>query len=276
MPEDQKATSPMPLASYRMSLGSEARMKASYLFHLSLAVVLLGPSVARAQRGAHFVAARPSVSVRHGAATIGGGPIRTGRRNTLNSTNGFSSNGFFGNGLGLSSTNIYPGSGIGINGINQVLTQSNLGVEAAIDPATQWNLALTERLLRLGGGVFPGYYLLGGGGYVVPAESAEGDQPVSQQQPQVVVLQQAPAQTQMQAAQVVPEQAAPPLPDVGQFTLVLQDGRQIQAVAFTQMKDRIIYVTSDGSRRTVALADLNKDETIRVNQERGTPLQLPL
>jgi hypothetical protein len=51
---------------------------------------------------------------------------------------------------------------------------------------------------------------------------------------------------------------------------------QIEAVAFTHMKDRIVYVTRDGSRRTIALSDLDGDATVRLNQERGTPLQLPL
>jgi hypothetical protein len=85
-------------------------------------------------------------------------------------------------------------------------------------------------------------------------------------------VQQAPAQ---QAA--LGQQAeAPALPDVGQFTLVLQGGRQIQAIAFTRTNDRIIYITSDGNRRTLALSDLDTDATLRINEERGTPLQLPL
>ena len=240
-------------------------------------LLLLTPAIARAQRGgAHFVASRPSVSVRRGTTMVRSSPVRTSRRGNFGSTNGFFSNGF-----GYSNfTNLYPGTGLGINGINTISSEPNLGVEAAIDPATQWNLALAERLGRIGGFSSGGFYLLsGGGGYVIPAESAESDQSAQpqqqpQQQPQVIVLQQAPSQQPPSAAQ---EQPAPaPLPDVGQFTLVLRDGQQIQAVAFTQTKDRIIYITNDGARRSIALADLNKDETMRLNQERGTPLQLSL
>jgi len=62
--------------------------------------------------------------------------------------------------------------------------------------------------------------------------------------------------------------------DVGQFILVLQNGTQLEAVAFTRMKDLIVYITADGSRRTIAAADLNSDATVQINQERGTPLQL--
>lgn len=67
-----------------------------------------------------------------------------------------------------------------------------------------------------------------------------------------------------------------PIPDEGQFTLVLRDGSRIQAVAFTHTNGKIIYITTDGMRRSLADSQLNSDETVRVNQERGTPLQLPL
>jgi hypothetical protein len=246
-------------------------MKLSGAFSLALAALLFGPSPVSAQHAARFVGASPAASGRRTSSVFRVTPVRTGRRNGL-----VSNNGTFNSGFGL--TNIYPGTGLGINGINTILTQSNLGVEAAIDPATQWNLALAERLLKIGSGTFPGggyYFLSGGGAYPVPSESVEGEQPVQQQpQPQVIVLQQAPAQ--QPPTQLAQEPVAPPLPDIGQFTLILQDGRQIQAVAFTQMNGRIIYISNEGGRRTIALSDLDKSATVRVNEERGTPLQLPL
>ncbi len=172
-------------------------------------------------------------------------------------------------------TNLFPGGATGVNGINSVLVPGNLGVEAAIDPATQWNLALAERLGRNFAG--SGVYLLGGGyGYAIPQDVPDNEQvaaPAPQQQPQIIVVQQ-PAAPGQQAAQQSSEQPDPALPDVGQFTLVLRNGTQIQAVAFTRMKDSIVYITADGSRRTLAWTDLDSDATVRVNQERGTPLQL--
>jgi len=81
--------------------------------------------------------------------------------------------------------------------------------------------------------------------------------------------------SQQTAEQPAPDDSAS-LPDIGQFTLVLQNGAQLQAVAFTRMNDRIVYITADGSRRTIAIADLNPDATVQVNEERGTPLQFPL
>jgi hypothetical protein len=58
--------------------------------------------------------------------------------------------------------------------------------------------------------------------------------------------------------------------------LVLQSGKQIEAMAFTRASDRIIYIAADGSRHTMAVTDLNSEATVRINQERGTPLELPL
>jgi hypothetical protein len=178
-----------------------------------------------------------------------------------------------------------PPIGVGLNGFNGLSTNElneivdqDLLLKAAIDPATQWRLAAAERLLRDTRGFFPGFggFLLdGGGSYIVPEEPAGANQQ-PQPSPQVIVVQ-VPA-AQQPAVQPSPEPAAvtpAPLPDVGSFTLVLHDGKQIQAVAFSRMKDGIVYITPDGGRRTIVAADLDSDATIRVNQDRGTPLQLP-
>ena len=42
------------------------------------------------------------------------------------------------------------------------------------------------------------------------------------------------------------------------------------------MGDKIVYITAEGSRRTMATADLDTKATQEVNEERGTPLQLTL
>ncbi len=155
----------------------------------------------------------------------------------------------------------------------------DLGIKAVIDPATEWKLAIAERVLR-GRGRFggSGFYLLDGpGAYAVSDDSASVDSaPADQaaQQPQVIVVQATPPSEQT-SAQAVPDDSAA-LADIGQFTLVLQSGAQLQAVGFTRVKDRIVYITADGSRRTIGVDDLNSDATVRVNEERGTPLQLPL
>ena len=151
----------------------------------------------------------------------------------------------------------------------------DFGIEAAIDPATQWRIAEAERFLRGTRGIRfnSGVFLLDGGGeYAVPESESTSD---GSQQP-VIVVQQAPSQQSRVQSASDEAASAPPLPDVGQFTLVLKDGSKIQAVAFTEANGRIVYITTDGSRRTIAASALDADATKELNEERGTPLQLPL
>jgi hypothetical protein len=243
-------------------------------------VPLLWAPFAQAQRGARLApAAAPAMSAHRGSTLMSAAPLRMGRRGTTRSANAF-----FSNSLGQVSSFPNLNYGLGLNGINYIATQ-DIGTEAAIDPATQWRLAIAGRVARATGGFGGGgYYLLdGGGAYAYPyandtpdADQAPPQQQQQSQQPQVIVVQQAPAQPAQAFAGEQPIDTTPPLPDAGQFTLVLHNGTQIEALAFTQMKDRIIYITRDGSRRTISLSDLDADATVRLNQERGTPLQLSL
>jgi hypothetical protein len=179
--------------------------------------------------------------------------------------------------------NITPINGFNwqyVNAINQ-----DLPIQALINPVTQFEVAQAERLLRSTGGASGGAYLLGGGGYGYYAppetegEEGSGEQqappPNQPAQPQVIVLQQAPAQQPAQeegSAAPAEEQ----IPDQGQLILVLRNGKQIQAVAFTHAGDKILYITPDGARLSIPTSELNPDATVRINQEKGTPLQLNL
>jgi len=149
-----------------------------------------------------------------------------------------------------------------------------------------------------------GFYLFyGGGGYFVPAEGDEsadqspddqanvaqsgGDQSIDPSDQNQSPERSAMAASHVPASQrageesdapqnVAERQDEAPLPDEGEFTLVMNDGTWIEAVAFTHANDRIVYITAAGSRYTIAASDLDADATVRVNQERGTPLQSPL
>lgn len=236
-----------------------------------VAVILLAmPFAVRAQRG--HGTPTPAMSARRTSMASRSLPMRTGHQSGL----GFD-NGFFGNSIGLGQIGFFPNTsyGQGVNGINYVATQ-DIGTLAAIDPATQWRLALATRVARNLPGAFGGggYYLLdGGGAYALPAEPGETGPAPQQQQPIVVVQQPPAAQAPSLTDQVTP---TPPLPDAGQFTLVLRDGAQVEAIAFTRESGQIIYITRDGTRRTIPLSNLDVDATVRINQERGTPLQLSL
>ena len=161
-----------------------------------------------------------------------------------------------------------PVPGLGFDYSNLAALNHDLGVRAIIDPITQQELALSERLLQL----TP----------TAPISSSFfASEPVvmlEQQPPQVIVVQQ-PQPPAGEATPEVPQSVPaaveqPPLPDVGPFVLVLHDGTQIRAVAFTRQSERIVYITADGRRRSIAIGDLDTAATRRLSDERGTPLQL--
>jgi hypothetical protein len=67
-----------------------------------------------------------------------------------------------------------------------------------------------------------------------------------------------------------------PLPDVGTLALVLRDGSRLDVVAFTMTQGQVIYITPEGRRLSISAELFDADATQRLNQERGTPMQLPL
>jgi hypothetical protein len=117
-------------------------------------------------------------------------------------------------------------------------------------------------------------------------QQSGGQQSGGQQQPQYIFVQQVPdphGRGKQSAADQSPDDAQPattagptvPLPDVGSFTLVTRQGNMLDAVAFTRSSDRLVYITPDGGRRTLAFRDLDVNETQRLNAERGTPITIP-
>jgi hypothetical protein len=106
-----------------------------------------------------------------------------------------------------------------------------------------------------------------------------------QRQPQIIVIQQpAPAVTVQQAAPVSQEStAAPVIPavtpapvrEVGEFILVRRDGRVLFASAFSVVGAQLQYVTPEGIRRSLPLAELDAVATQDMNEARGTTVQLP-
>lgn len=268
------------------------KLKGFRLAAVSFTTLFLGPGIIQAQRpastsaqaSARMLPARPANTVRARPANApritvarSRGPITTGLPPSGDLGNGFV--GFGGAPLSVQQL-LDPVPGLGFDFSALAARDQDLDIKAAIDPATQWRLAIAERLLRdnrgFGGFVGTGGYILDGGGvYTVPEEPAS-ESAAPAPQPQIIVVQ-APAAANQQAAATAPSaESQPPLPDVGQFTLVLRDGTKIQAVAFTRKSDTIVYITTDGTRRTLALADLDSAATQRVNQERGTPLNLSM
>src|SRR6202007_2315381 len=116
----------------------------------------------------------------------------------------------------------------------------------------------------------------GGGAYVYPqgpiAPDADQSGPApapAPAQPQIIVVQARPQQPAEQCAGADSEDAQQAsLPDVGEFTLVLRNGVEISAIAFTRVDDHIVYITPAGGRRTIAASEIDSDATQRTNQER--------
>lgn len=167
--------------------------------------------------------------------------------------------------------------GLGFDYSHVAALNGNLGERAFIDPVTQQEIALAEQLSRstpaFSGGFIPFW---GGYGYSEPAVEEE---PQPRQQPQVIVLQE-PSPLARSASTPSPGAAPPeqqsPMPDVGEFTLVLRDGSKIKAVAFSRQNDQIVYITSDGVRNSFPVSDLDATATQQLNQQHGTPLHLSL
>jgi hypothetical protein len=167
---------------------------------------------------------------------------------------------------------------------NHSVINQDLGIKALIDPAAEWKIAEARRVLHGSRFSGPGFYILDGGVYYpasddssdAAAQPADSDPSApAQQQPPVIVVE-APQSQQADDRSSTQEQSEEQIPDVGQFTLVLRNGRQLEAVAFSHVNDEIVYITTDGSRRSFPATDLNSDATVQINVERGTPLQLPL
>jgi len=246
--------------------------------------LFLGAGSTRAQRAAMAVA--PHVNAVHlrstPARTVT--PARPVHKNTATvptrARSRTSANAFFGSGSfapfnPIGSMGFGPSFGFFGSGLNN----QNWSIEAAIDPATQWRLFEAEKFLGSAALSGPGFYLADGGYYEAPSDAGETDQ--NEQQPETQQAtgnqEQGPGRSAEASAPSGQQAASESLPEyVGQFVLVLRNGTQIQAVAFSRSGDRIVYITTDGLRRSLALADVDTQSTVRINEERGTPVQLPL
>jgi len=108
-----------------------------------------------------------------------------------------------------------------------------------------------------------------------------GQQP--QPQPQIIVIQQ-PAPSRQAAdsgnGPDRPDAAAPAvpaeetIPDRGNFILVRRDGRLLFASLFSVVGAQLQYITPEGIRRTVPMAELDADATEQMNEARGTSIQI--
>jgi len=118
------------------------------------------------------------------------------------------------------------------------------------------------------------------GGFPYYSDSSDYQQ--EQQPPQIIVIQQpAPGVTAQQEAPAAqeayeapnPAPAPAPVPEVGDLILVRRDGRVLFASVFSVIGTQLQYVTPEGIRHTLPLAELDTVATQDMNEARGTTLQ---
>ena len=254
---------------------------------IALLAFIISPA-AQAQRGGSVGGAHAGAPTRFASSPRSGHVFTNVRLNSHTSPSGrrsgFSSGSrvsLYGPNSSLSRNTLpaFGGSGFDCENLG-CSSGSNLGVEALINPSTAANLALAARFHRIGN--LTGAYLLTGygGGYPVAYDEPEADNQdqgpaPAQQQPQIIVIQQPAPAARPAEAESAPAAEAP-LPDVGDFTLLLKNGGEISAVAFTRRNDQLVYITREGNRRTVRVADIDVAATTKLNEDRGAPLKLSI
>jgi hypothetical protein len=72
-----------------------------------------------------------------------------------------------------------------------------------------------------------------------------------------------------------PQAPPSPPPELGQLILVRGDGQVLLAVAFTVRNGQLTYITSEGTRRSFPVSELDKDATRQMNDANGTTVSLP-
>lgn len=176
-----------------------------------------------------------------------------------------------------------PMNGSGFDFTHQAAVSGNLARRALIDPITQHKLAL-ERDLRRSMPVVPYFPIL------------PMTQVVVVQSPPVVIVQESPASAYAQpgvtlvagptmagalreedraAVRVAePSEPVPPLHEFEEMVLLRQDGKLLFAVAFTRQGEHMVYITREGIRRTVRLAELDVEGTRKLNEERGAVVKI--
>jgi hypothetical protein len=131
------------------------------------------------------------------------------------------------------------------------------------------------------------------GGYAYAVNDQVSDQPEQQaveeagqeaeQQPEQRAGQQPENQALLPSQNVVAQQPIPatvadvvetPVPDIGDFVLVRRDGRIVFASLFSVIGTQVRYITPEGTRHTLAIADLDSDATQQMNEARGTTVQI--
>lgn len=163
----------------------------------------------------------------------------------------------------------FPAPGLGFDYPHLAAVTRDLEVRALIDPVTRQRLALA-REIRRETPALPVFFPLTPVVVVPPVvvvQQLVGELP---SEPSVVE----PVATPVSQETVAPPLPPPPVPELEQIVFLRRDGTLILSVAFSIRGDRIVYITPEGVRRSLRLAELDLEASEQMNEERGTSLQL--
>lgn len=179
----------------------------------------------------------------------------------------------------------YPVPGLGFDYVHHAAVNRNLAARALIDPVTQQRLALERDLRRNTSGspvaavpVVVNSIVIN----VVPqpplviVQEAEPE-PEDRRLEALAGASAAPGRSRLQGGDTLPPYE-PPLREADELVLIRRDGGLLFAVAFTVRPDpdgpRLVYITREGHRRSVALDEIDREATRDMNEARGTSLHL--
>jgi hypothetical protein len=236
--------------------------------------ILSAHAQSRGGAGVRAVGVRPSVAIRPAARS--GIAVRQHPATVRDTGTSFVNPQFIGNSFFPGGTVQdlfgFPTPGLGFDYVHLAAINGNLGVRALIDPVTRAQIDLALRLRGINSGFVSPFFF--GGGFPVVMETPGVAAPQPDVQPQAPIVIVAPPAAQPPPPSTAAAEA-PPLPDPGEFVLVQRDGRLLFAVAFTAESGRVVYVTKEGLRRSITLDQLDVDTTLRMNEERGSSIQIP-
>ncbi len=183
----------------------------------------------------------------------------------------------------------FPVPGLGFDFTHLAARNRNLGARAAIDPATQHRLALERQLRRdAPRAVAPAFPVVlntivvnvnvAPQPPVVIVQEPEPDPDYDLERARYVERLERLERRELDAVAPIPTYE-PPLRESDELVLIRRDGALLFAVAFTVRPDatgdpRLVYITREGHRRSVAVAELDLPATRDMNEARGTSLQL--
>ena len=197
------------------------------------------------------------------------------------------------NGVPLSAVDVLAGGvsslpNPGFDFTHHSAVNRNAGVRALIDPVTQHQLALARQIRRETPLVVPVAFPLVINNIqvnvtpqppvvILQGVGGNGDADLEERVERLERAGYAVSGPRLESpARPATREDVPEPRELGEYVLMRQDGTVAFAVAFSVERERIVYITREGLRRALPLAELDAAATLEMNEQRGTTLRLPI